>query len=195
MLRGERSVQSDLDGADFFAFCQKLIHRLFDGLTYGTHRDDYILCVRRSDIVERLIFTAGNRSQLVHVFFDHFRNRIIMKILRFSALEIDIRILSGTDLLRMIRAESLCSEFRDCLLIDQLLKHTVIDGFDLLNLVGCTEAVKEMNKRSGCLDRGKMCDSCQVHDFLYRRRRQHRETGLPGRHYVRVIAENAQCMC
>ena len=74
-----------------------------------------------------------------------------MLILRFSALEIDIRVLRRTDSLRMFRRQRSLSELIYSVHVDQLFIDIVIDQFHFLNFMGSSETVKEVDKRSSRL--------------------------------------------
>ena len=151
MLRRKRSVEPYLDESDFLTFFQKRIYRLLCGLTDRTHRYDNMFRVRSADIIKRLIISARLFCNLIHVIFYDIRNRIIMLILRFSALEIDIRVLRRTDSLRMFRRQRSLSELIYSVHVDQLFIDIVIDQFHFLNFMGSSETVKEVDKRSSRL--------------------------------------------
>ena len=52
-----------------------------------------------------------------------------------------------------------------------------------------------MYERYAALDRGKMCNSAQVHDFLYTAGAQHCETGLTACVNIGVITEDGKSVC
>ena len=51
--------------------------------------------------------------------------------------------------------------------ISHFLQILVIPCLDLLDLVGSTETVEEVDERNTSLDCRKMCNRSQVHYFLY----------------------------
>ena len=73
-----------------------------------------------------------------------------------SGLEEDIRVLSGTSLAGMIGVQSVLPEGVDGIHVNHILQILVIPGLNLLDLVGSTETVKEVDKRHLALDRRQM---------------------------------------
>ena len=168
------------------------VHGLLDGLTDGPHGNDDIFRIRRAYIVEGLVAAAGDLLDFFHIVVNDFRNLVVEFIGGLTHLEEDIRILRGSADDRMFRIQRPVPEFLYGIHIDELCQVIIVQHFDLLNLVGGTEAVEEMQERHPALDGGKMSDSAQVHDFLYRIGGQHGKTGLTGCHNVGVVSENIQ---
>ena len=71
----------------------------------------------------------------------------------------------------------------------------VIPYFNLLNLVGCTETVEEMEERHAALNGSKVRHSAQVHSLLRAVGAEHRIASLTACIHVGMIAEDAQRMC
>ena len=78
--------------------------------------------------------------------------------------------------------------------VEELIHIFIVDELDLLNLMGGTETVKEVEERNGAFDCGKMRNKRKVHDFLHGRGSQHGKTGLAAAHDVAVIAKDRQGM-
>ena len=51
--------------------------------------------------------------------------------------------------------------------VDDYIRLSIIPCLNLLNLMRCTESVKEVNKRKFSFKRCAMSNRCQVHNFLY----------------------------
>ena len=66
----------------------------------------------------------------------------------------------------MFRVQSVITESVNSFHIQHFLKVCIVPSFDLLDLVRCSETVKEMNERNSSLDSGKVSNSTQIHDFL-----------------------------
>ena len=94
----------------------------------------------------------------------------------------------------MLRVQRMLTELLNSLHVAHFLEVGVIPAGDLLNLVGGTEAVKEVQERDLAFDRGQMRDRGQIHDFLRVGLAEHGKAGLTAGHDVGVIAENVQRM-
>ena len=151
LQRFSTGIQADFEQADFLTSCRQVVDSFLCGFCARAHHHDDLLRVRRADIIKRLIMSARLFCNLIHVIFYDIRNRIIMLILRFSALEIDIRVLRRTDSLRMFRRQRSLSELIYSVHVDQLFIDIVIDQFHFLNFMGSSETVKEVDKRSSRL--------------------------------------------
>ena len=163
-----------------------------DGLAGGTHRDDDFFRVLGAVIIEQVIFASGELGHLRHVFFDDRGDRFVILVGGFTVLEVDVRVLRGALLMRMIRVQGALSEFGDLVPIDQLGDFVIIVRVDLLDFVAGAEAVKEMKERHRALDRGQMRDQRHVLGFLNAGGGQHRKARLAAGHHVGVVAENGQ---
>ena len=94
----------------------------------------------------------------------------------------------------MIRVQRMITELLDCIHICHVFQIFIIPGLDLLNLVRCTESIEEVDKRNFAFDCCKMCNRCQVHNFLYGRLTQHSTACLTACHNVGMITENGKCV-
>ena len=193
-IHGERTVQTDFQQTVFLAARVQVIDRLFADIRAAAHDDDHVLSVGSADIIEQMIGTSGQFADFVHVFLYDFRNCVIVLVRGFSSLEVDIRVLSGTALMRMLRVQSSGTERLDRVTVEQFVHVLVIDRFDLLDFMGSTESVEEMKERYRSFDRGKMRDERKIHNFLYGRGSEHRKSGLTACHHVTVIAEDRKSM-
>ncbi len=110
----ERTVKSNLNQTNLVTVRKKFFHGFFDGFADRSHRHDYVLCVRRTDIVKRLVLATGYLADLIHVFYYDFRQLIIELVGSFSCLKEDIRILCSTANHRMFRVERSLSKLIDC---------------------------------------------------------------------------------
>src|SRR5699024_540587 len=144
-LCAERSVETNLYHADFSSCCQQIIDGLLDGITYGTHSDDYVLCICCSVVIEQFIIRTDLFIYLIHVALYDGRKGIVIRITCFSCLEEDIRVLCGTSLTGMIGIQCVSAEFINRIHINQVFQILVIPGFDFLDLMGGTESVKEID--------------------------------------------------
>ena len=154
----EWSVQTYFYDTDFFTGCQQVINGLFDGIACGSHCNDNFFSILCSVVVEQLIVGADLCINLVHVFLNDSRHSIVIRIAGLSCLEEDIRILCGTSLAWMIWIQCMISEFIDRIHIYQVFQIFVIPCLDLLNLVGSTESIKEVDKWELAFQSRTMCN-------------------------------------
>ena len=94
----------------------------------------------------------------------------------------------------MVRVQRVLTELPDRFGISHVGKICVIPCLDLLDLVGCTEAVEEIDERKAALQRRKMGDRGQIHHFLDGGFAEHAAACLAARIDVGMIAEDAQRM-
>ena len=80
----------NFDQTDFFAALGQLVDRFFNRFGHGAHRDDDAFRIRCAVISERCVFAAGMLADLLHVVGNDIRDRFIMQVLRFTALEINV---------------------------------------------------------------------------------------------------------
>ena len=190
----ERSVKTYFHNADLFACCHQVVNGFFNRITYRTHGDDHSVSVSGSVIVEQLIIRTDLRIYLVHVFLNNRRHSVIILVACLTCLEEDIRILSRSSLYRMVRIQSVFSERVDGIHIHHIFQVFVIPGFDLLDLMGSTESVKEIDERKASFDCRTVCNRGQVHNFLNTGFAEHCSSGLTTGIHIGVIAEDRQSM-
>ena len=107
-------------------------------------------------------------------------------------LEEVVRILGHTASYRSHRVEGTGTEFSQSLLVDKWSEVVVLQHFNLLDFMRCTETIEEVDERNARLDSSQVSNASQIHNFLYRTFAQHRETCLAARHYILMIAEDTQ---
>ena len=179
--------------ADLGAFGRVHQFRCLDGsFLSGTHDNDQVFRVFRSIVIEQMIFTAGDLADLGHVILYDFRNRFIIFVDSFAALEVGIRILGGTPHHRSVRVQAPLTERLHCIPVQHFRIILIIKYFDLLDLMRGTESVKEVQEGNAALDGSQMGHAGEVHNFLHAAFRQHGETGLAAGQYVLMVAEDAQ---
>ena len=193
MFHRERTVQVNCQHADLCAFSRiDQFRGLQRSFLTGTHDHDQLVRVFRAVVIEQMIFTAGYLADLCHVFFHDFRNRFIIFVNRFAALEVGVGILGRAAHYRGVRVQATLPERFHFIPVQHVRIIFVIEYFDFLNLMGGTEAVKEVQERNAAFNGGHMGYAGEVHNFLHAAFRQHGETGLTAGHNVLMVAENAQ---
>ena len=160
----------------------------------GAHRDDDAVSVGRAVVVEQLVVGAELFVDLAHVLLNDCGQRVVVLVAGFTVLEEDIAVLVAAAGSRMLRVERVLTELFDRLHVAHFLEVGEVPDSDLLDLVGGTEAVKEVQERDLAFDRGQMRHGGQIHDFLRVGFAEHGEAGLAAGHDVGMIAEDVQRM-
>ena len=194
VLHAEGTVEVNLDQAQLFTLLVEVVDGLFDGLAAGAHGDDDPLGIGSAHILEQLVLAAHQLGDLLHDLFHDFGHGVVVLVGGFTVLEVDVGVLGGALLMRMLRIQGALAEGLHLVPGNHGLDVLVVDGVDLLHFVAGTETVEEMQERHAALQRGQMSDQSQVHGFLNAVGGQHGETGLTAGHHVAVITENAQGM-
>ena len=192
VLDREGTIEVHLDQADLFALGVEVIDRLFDGLADRAHGDDDLFGVARAVVVEELVFGAELLVDLVHVILGHVDDGIIIFVGGFAVLEEDVGVLRRAALRGMLRIEGAAAEGVDGLPVEHIAQILVIPLFDLLNLMGGTEAVEEMHEGNAALDGGQMGHRAEIHDLLRGIGAEHGKAGLTAGVNVRMVAEDGQ---
>ena len=113
-----------------------------------------------------------------------------------AALEVDVRVLGGAALMRMLGVQAALAEGLHLVPVHQALDLGIavlgIDGVDLLDLMAGAEAVEEVQERHGSLDGGQVRHQRHVGRLLHGVGGQHRKAGLAAGHDVAVIAKDVQ---
>ena len=198
MSCGERTVQVHAHEAHAFAVGVHVLNGFVNDFTGRTHADDHALCIRGAIVFEEVMTTAGDAGHLLHVGFHNGGNRSMEGIACFHVLEVDVGVLGSATDVRMIRAHGVGAEFLDLVPGDDLPDVLVVDHLDLLDFVGGTESVEEVEHGDAGLDGGEVSHQGEVHAFLHGTGAQHGEAGLTAGHDVLMVAEDGQgvaCDC
>ena len=184
----------NVDQAYLFAFGYQVIHGFLGSFCAGTHHNDDSVGIGSAIVVEQMVAAAGEFVDFLHVVFYSIRNGSHSLVAGFPALEEDIRVYGGAAGSRMFRVQSVFAEGPDGIVVYQRPQVFVIQSINLLDFVGSTEPIKEMQHRHPAVDGSQVGNSPQVHNLLRRRRCQHGKARVPDGHYVGVVTENGKGM-
>ena len=143
-------------------------------------------------VVEELIVGAQLLVDLAHVLLNDGGDRVVVLVAGLTVLEEHIAVLVRTAHDRMLGVQGALAERLHRVHIHHILQIVVIPDGDLLDLVGGTETVKEVDEGDAALDGGQMGHGGQVHDLLHIALCQHGKAGLAAGHDVGVVAEDVQ---
>ena len=180
----------DRKEARLFSVGVEVIDGFLRRIAQRAHGNDHAVGIRRTVVGEGVVFPAGEFRYFFHVFFYDVRQGLIVAVLYFLLLEVDIAVFQGTFQCRMIRGRAAVAEFLQGILVYEFCQVVIIPGFDLLDFMGCTEAVKEVEERHAAFKSCQMSDSSQVHDFLYAGFSEHGKAGLTAGHDIALVTED-----
>ena len=179
----------------FLARGAQVIHGFFNRFRAAAHKHDDVGCVGRAVVLVRLVFSAGYLLYVFHRFFHYCGNGFVILVARLAVLEVDVGVLRGALLNGVFGVECAGLEFADIrhvLFVHHLLDVRIIYHLYLAHFVGSAETVEEVQERHFRLQRGKMRDKRQVHNFLDGVGSQHCKARLAAAHHVAVVAEYVQ---
>ncbi len=187
-----RTIQTDLDKAEFFATGIQIVNGFFNGVAGRAHGNNDLFSIRRTVVVEEFVIGADSGVDLCHVGFDNFRKGVIVRIAGFTSLEEDIRVLGGATENRMFRIQRTLTEGLDGIHVDEGSKLFIIPNLNFLQLVRGAETVEEVQERNSAGDRGKVSNGGEVHNFLRVGGSEHGKAGLTACHDIGMVTEDGK---
>ena len=85
-----------MDHANFLTEGVQIITSLSHGFGAGTHDNHHALCIRGTEILEQVVVATSQTAELLHRLFNDAWTALIKRVDCFSALEIDVWILSSS---------------------------------------------------------------------------------------------------
>ena len=194
VFEGERAIETYLEEADFFAVFAEFIDRFLDCAGNGTHSDDDVFSIGSPVVIEEVVRTARQFTDLIHVVLNNVRQTLVPEVVSFAGLEEHIRVGNGTAHDRMFRIEARVFEIIKCFAVDQFAQFFGRQHLNLLNFVRRPETVKEVHERYAAFDRCQVSDSSEVSTFLNAGTAEHGPTGVATAHNVRMVTEDRHGM-
>ncbi len=194
-LRGKRSVQPHLQDPDALSASVQPGDRLADRLAARSHHDEHALGLRVPGVLDDAHAAAGALGELCHRVLDDVSHAGVEGVHRLTRLEVDVRVLRGSPDERPLRRECPAAMASHELLGHERAQVVVGQELDRVQLVRGSEPVEEVQERHARPQRRGLCDQRQVVGLLDGCRGEQRESRLPGRHDVRVVAEDRQALC
>ena len=169
-------------------------------VTDGAHCNDNTVSIRCAVVVNQLVIGAQFCVNFAHVLFYDCWNCIIVSVASLTMLEEDISVFVRTTHGWMLWVQSAFAECFNSIHVAHFFQIFVIPYFDLLDLVGGTETIKEVDEWNTAFDCCQMSNSAQVHNFLWVCLSQHSKAGLTASVNVGVVTEDVQsvgsnCSC
>ena len=138
----------NLNKANLFALCIKIINGFCDSVANRAHSDDDMLCIRCAVVIKGLVIGADFLVYLIHIHNGGFNSIVIILIASLSVLEEDIRVFRRAAKRGVLRIKCTLTEALNIIHINHVFKIFVIPNFNLLDFVRSAEAVKEMKERN-----------------------------------------------
>ena len=192
LLSAEGTEQADLDNADLLTVGVQVVDDFLGHVVDGAHGDDDAVSIGSAVVVEQLVVGAQLLVDLVHVLLDDCGQCLIVLVAGLTMLEEDIVVLVGAAHCGTLGVQGVLAERLNGIHVAHFLQILVIPDSDLLDLVGGTEAVEEVDEGNAAFDGGQVSDSAQIHDFLHVGLAQHGKTGLTAGVDVGVVTEDVQ---
>ena len=194
MLHRERPIQMDLKISNFFTAVSQIVNDFPRRLANRAHSDDDPLCIRCAVVIEEMVFATRNLAELVQVTLYYFWQHIVLRIAGLCVLEVHIWPLNGGTDNGVVWVHGSGSPCLQCILIHQSGYGVQINHLDLLDFMGCPEAVEEVDEWDICLDGSQVSHSGQIHDFLYATSGEHSHTCGTAVHHILMITKNGISM-
>ena len=191
-LSGEGTIQMDVDHAHLLAAGDLVVHDLAGDIVDGADGNDDVLRVGSAVVVEGGVVGAQLLVNEGEVLIHHGGQSVIELVAGLTVLEEGVVILVGATGDAVVGVQSVVTEGLNGVLIHHLGQILVVPDGELLDLVGGTEAVEEVQEGYTTLNGSQMGHRSQVHDLLGVGLGQHGKAGLAAGHDVLVIAEDVQ---
>ena len=117
---------------NLLALLVEVVDSLASRLCSRTHKDDYVLGILSSVVVEEVILTACNLGHLAEVLLYYLRDAVVVLVASLTVCEECLRVLSSTACYRALRCKSTVAETLD---IFGVYQRTDVFHIHLLDLV------------------------------------------------------------
>ena len=190
VFEGERTIEAYLEEADFLAVFAEFVDCFLDSAGNGAHSDDDVFSIGSTVVIEEVVRTARQFTNLIHVVLNDVRQALVPEVICFAGLEEHIRVGNSTAHDRMFRVEARVFEIIKCFAVDQFAQFFGRQHLNLLNFMRRPETVKEVHERYAAFDRCQVSDSSEVSTFLNAGAAEHSPAGVATAHNVRMVTED-----
>ena len=147
----EWTIQMNCNHTNLLTLLNKIVDSLACSFCSRTHQYDNVLSILCTIVVEQVIFTTCDRRDLTKVILNNSRNFIIVFVASLTVCEECLRILSSTACNRALWRQSTITETLDVSWINKRLDCFLVNLFNLMIFMRCTETVEEVDERNTCL--------------------------------------------
>ena len=86
----------NFDHTHFFALLSQELGGFTSGLSSGTHYDYHPVCIGSANVVEQGVLATDKAGEFIHRLLDDIRTGLVVRVDRFAALEVNVRVLGRT---------------------------------------------------------------------------------------------------
>ena len=194
VIHREGAEEAHLDEAHLLALPCQVLNRVFSRTTARAHHDENALGIRCTLVVKEVVLAAREFGQRVHLALHNFGNGDVVGVDCLATLEVSVRVLRRAAHDRGIGREAACAVLEHEILVIHRSEVFVAQLLDLVDLVRGAEAVKDVQERDACLERGRVGDRRHVHYFLDGAGKELRPTGAARRHDVAMVAKDGETL-
>mmetsp|Transcript_4104 Transcript_4104/g.6021 ORF Transcript_4104/g.6021 Transcript_4104/m.6021 type:complete len:587 (+) Transcript_4104:4359-6119(+) len=195
LLLHPRAEEANLENANLLAhFLVQVLDSLRHGDSARAHDNHDVLRIGVAVVGEGAVLATGNVLDLLRVLLHDGRHRGVEGVGGFLTLEEHIRALVGSLDVGVVGRERRVVVALDSLPRDEPGNVLVVDHLDLVHLVAGAETIEEVHHRHASLHGGEVRHKRLIHNHLGALRAEHNPTRSPGRHDVRVVAEDVESM-
>ncbi len=177
---------------DFFAFSNHTFHSFFNDAAARTHRYQDAFRILSAHIVEQVVLTTRDFGEFVHFFLNNSGNCEIVRIARFTSLEVNVRVLSRTANEGFVRIQRAFTNLFDQFGIDHRFDFVFGHLIDTVDFVRNTETIVKMHERNASFKRCSVRNHRHILRFLNGTGNEHRPTSRTARHHIGMIAEDGE---
>jgi len=194
LVSAEGTEQTDLDKTDLLAMSVQVVDDFFDHVVDRTHSYDHTVGIGCAVVVEQLVVGAQLFVDLSHVLLDHCGQSVVVLVACLTVLEEDIVVLVRATHCGTLGIQRVLAECFHSLHVGHFLQILVVPDRDLLDLMGGTETVEEVNEGNTAFNGCQVSNSAQIHNFLHVGLSQHSKAGLTAGVHVGVVTEDVQSL-
>ena len=156
MFYTEWTEQTHFDKTNTLTLARQVVDNFFNNITGRTHSNNNAFSFRISVVVKWFIFTSSDRFNSFHSTDNNAGNLVIVWVGAFSVLEICVRVLCCTALMRIFRVQSTVTESLDIIPVNNFFDIFIVNHFNFADFMRSTESVKEVTERNRRINSSKV---------------------------------------
>ena len=194
LLCAEGTEQANLHQTDLLAMSVQVVDDFLSHVVDGAHGNNHAVSIGCAVVVEQLIVGAQLLIDLAHVLLNDGRQCLIVLVAGFTMLEENVVVLVRAAHCGTLGVQGVLAERLHSIHVHHFLQVFVVPDCNLLDFVGGTEAIEEVDEGNAALNGSQVSNSAQIHDFLHVGFAQHGEASLTAGVHVGVVTEDVQSL-
>ncbi len=191
----ERTVETHLENADFFALSDEVVSGFAGGVCTRTHENDDTFCIGGTVIFHQFVSTSCERAEIFHRRFDDAGQGVVERINGFATLEIDVRVLGGSAYDGTLWIQTSLAVGEDGFFADHFTNNSVRDLVDFIDFVRGAETIEVVDERNARIQCSHVRNEGEVVGFLNGTTAENGKSCLSNRHDVLVVTEDRKSLC